>query len=230
MELARSQLAQVLAAGATRRMTRRVFIVHSACNSTEQAPMTSDAKAVPSTVPPPSTRPPLTLSTLAQLEESRALAPASRCRICFRKFFAFLVSNVGLCVLVVAYSICGAFMFRAIESPFEVQTTKQVSELRDKTILKLWNISKNYARLNRYINQTMLTHFILTAYYNNILYYDKWKQSVTDEIKIFQRELFRAIKDGYESQHSVGQEQWSFSGAFLFSLTVISTIGMNGTS
>ena len=46
-----------------------------------------------------------------------------------------------------------------------------------------------------------------------------------DEIKHFQSDLLKAIKDGYEGQQDVGQEQWSFSGAFLFSLTVISTIG-----
>ena len=81
-------------------------------------------------------------ATLIQLDGRRQpKPPASKCRVCFRKFFAFLVSNVGLCVLVVAYSFGGAFMFRAVEAPFEVQTTNQVSELRNRTILNLWNIS-----------------------------------------------------------------------------------------
>lgn len=53
---------------------------------------------------------------------------------------------------------------------------------------------------------------------------------MSDEIKGFQRELLKAIKDGYEGHHSEGQEQWSFSGAFLFSLTVISTIGYGNLS
>jgi len=99
-------------------------------------------------------------------------------------------------------------MFRAIESPFEVQTTNQVNELRNRTIVNLWNIT----------------------YHHNVLYHDKWKSSVAEEIKDFQRELLKAIKDGYEGQHSEGQEQWSFSGAFLFSLTVISTIGYGNIS
>lgn len=68
--------------------------------------------------------------------------PASKCRVCFRKFFAFLVSNVGLCLAVVAYSIGGAFVFRAVEAPFEVRTAKLVNELRNRTIGNLWNISK----------------------------------------------------------------------------------------
>ena len=82
------------------------------------------------------------LNTLAQFDGTNLKPPAAKCRVCFRKFFAFLVSNVGLCVLVVAYSIGGAFMFQAVEAPFEVQTTNQVNELRNRTIVNLWNISK----------------------------------------------------------------------------------------
>ncbi|CAG2110157.1 unnamed protein product [Medioppia subpectinata] len=130
--------------------------------------------------------------------------PASKCKTCCRKFLAFLVSNVGLCVLVVAYSVGGAFMFRALEAPFEVQTAKQVNELRNKTIHHLWNITYNH----------------------NVFNYSVWRQSIVDEIKSFQSDLLKAIKDGYEGQQDMGQEQWSFSGAFLFSLTVISTIDL----
>lgn len=53
---------------------------------------------------------------------------------------------------------------------------------------------------------------------------------MAEEINGFQKDLLKAIKDGYEGQHSEGEEQWSFSGAFLFSLTVISTIGESGPS
>lgn len=67
----------------------------------------------------------------------------------------------------------------------------------------------------------------LTAYNSHIQFYghDKWKAIVSDEIKSFQQDLFKAIKNGYDGKSNVDQKQWSFSGSFLYSLTVISTIG-----
>ncbi|CAG2163016.1 unnamed protein product [Oppiella nova] len=99
-------------------------------------------------------------------------------------------------------------MFRALEAPYEVETAKQVIDLRNKTIHHLWNITYNH----------------------NVFNYSVWRQSIVDEIKSFQSDLMKAIKDGYEGQQDMGQEQWSFSGAFLFSLTVISTIGYGNIS
>lgn len=67
---------------------------------------------------------------------------------------------------------------------------------------------------------------VFKAYQNNIdLHPDAWKHLIGLEIKKFQGEILKAIKDGYEGQHNAGEEQWSLSGAFLYSLTVISTIG-----
>lgn len=142
---------------------------------------------------------------------------------------------MGLCLAVVAYSIGGAFVFRAVEAPFEVRTAKLVNELRNRTIGNLWNISKwALIRFAPKCSQFVpFFHHTLTtppAYNNNVLFFDKWKVSASEEIKGFQRELLKAIKDGYEGHHSEGQEQWSFSGAFLFSLTVISTIGYGNLS
>lgn len=57
-----------------------------------------------------------------------------------------------------------------------------------------------------------------------MLYKENWTALVGSEIKQFEMNLMEAIKDGYEGQDG-GGEQWSFSGAFLYSLTVITTIG-----
>ncbi|KAG8196585.1 hypothetical protein JTE90_014146 [Oedothorax gibbosus] len=125
-----------------------------------------------------------------------------RCRRCCGRFAAFLFSHVGLCALVVGYSVAGAFAFRALEAPFEEKKASQVSNLRLDTVKRLWEITDKL----------------------NVLYKDNWTELVEAEVRRFQRDLVVAVKEGYDGKEGRGQ-QWSFSGAFLYSLTVITTIG-----
>lgn len=140
----------------------------------------------------------------SRADEGQTRPLKSKCKTYCRKFLAFLVSNVGLCVLVIAYSVCGAFVFRELEYGNEVNTAISVLRARNNTVYNLWNVT----------------------YHKNVLYYDNWVVAVETEIKQFQTDIMSAIKHGYEGKaDEKPQDQWSFPGAFLFSLTVISTIG-----
>ncbi|GFU02965.1 hypothetical protein NPIL_451871 [Nephila pilipes] len=128
-------------------------------------------------------------------------ASPGRCRRCCGRFTTFLFSHVGLCALVIGYSIMGAFAFRALEAPYEEQKASQVGHLRQETVRRLWEITDKL----------------------NVLYKDNWTELVEAEVRRFQKELIVAVKEGYDGKEGSGQ-QWSFSGAFLYSLTVITTI------
>ncbi|XP_065301897.1 TWiK family of potassium channels protein 7-like [Dermacentor albipictus] len=138
-----------------------------------------------------------------RLAASPPSSEGSKCRSCCRKFAAFLFSHVGLCALVVGYSVLGAFAFRALEGPYEVRKASQVRALREQTVSRLWDVT---AALN-------------------VLYKDNWTAAVNEHIREFQLRLVAAVKDGYDGKESGREQQWSFSGAFLYSLTVITTIG-----
>jgi hypothetical protein len=48
---------------------------------------------------------------------------------CCKQLVAFLFSHVGLAGMVVAYSILGGFMFRALEAPHELRVKVSLSLL-----------------------------------------------------------------------------------------------------
>lgn len=113
-----------------------------------------------------------------------------------------MFSHVGLCGLVVGYSILGALAFQALEAPFEEKKVDEVMRKRIDTVKRLWAITDQL----------------------NVLYKENWTRQVTEEVKRFQSDLVNAIKEGYDGKEG-SSTQWTFSGAFLYSLTVITTIG-----
>jgi len=119
----------------------------------------------------------------------------------FRTVIAFIFSNVGICVLVLGYLIIGAFMFQYIEEPESVALSPMVSKRRT-AVMKLWNITEKY----------------------NTLHQANWSEAVKSVIAEYQEEVIEAIDEGFDGK-DIPDNLWSFSGALLYSITVITTIG-----
>jgi len=119
----------------------------------------------------------------------------------FRNVIAFIFSNVGICVLVIGYLILGAFMFQHIEEPESVEESPVVSK-RQTAVMRLWNITERY----------------------NTLHQANWSDEVRSVIAVYQEEVIEAIDEGFDGK-DIPDNMWSFSGALLYSITVITTIG-----
>lgn len=139
-----------------------------------------------------------------------------------------LLATLGVCCLVLGYTILGAFAFMALEGGLYQDTAvaasksnlkgdnNAISNLRAETVDKLWSITENL----------------------NILYRENWTRLAAEEVLEFQEALFKALRSnnggGYFTSTGTmayyqGMHKWSFSSSFLYSLTLITTIGKNFT-
>ena len=60
----------------------------------------------------------------------------------------------------------------------------------------------------------------------NVLWRENWTVAAGKVLKVFEMDVIRKAKtEGYDGQENTKQTQWSFSGALLYSVTVITTIG-----
>lgn len=80
--------------------------------------------------------------------------------------------------------------------------------LRTHTVEKLWSITENL----------------------NILYKENWTRLASEEVLEFQRALFRTMRNArivrsYGTPSDGSQHRWTFGSSFLYSLTLITTIG-----
>lgn len=149
--------------------------------------------------------PPFEEVTGRQAQRSR------RCASCCQKVWATVCSNLGICFIILGYIVMGAFIFAHVEGSHEAglrlqharesrEVQKTVQRARLTTVEKLWNITVAL----------------------NVLHKENWTRLMAVELKRFQVDLIQAAKKN-SSEASV--ERWSFFGSFLYSLTVITTIG-----
>ncbi|KAG5884932.1 hypothetical protein JTB14_009824 [Gonioctena quinquepunctata] len=135
-----------------------------------------------------------------------------------------ILATLGVCCLVLGYTILGAFVFMTLEGGLYHDTAvaasksnpkwngTSIGDMRALAVDNLWRITENL----------------------NILYRENWTRLAANEVTAFQEALFEIFKKS-ESGHissNMGTRayyqnlhKWSFSSSFLYSLTLITTIG-----
>ena len=151
---------------------------------------------------------------MEDVRRERRRRQRQKCINCIKKMAAFLFSHIGLAAMVVAYSIMGGFLFKALEAPFEIRQKVKISSWKEDQIVE---IHKYAMLLNSTINNVTFNKYNFTEQIRRILLE-------------FQGKVTTAVKDnGWDGRDSMDEAtlQWSFAGALLYAVTVITTIGMS---
>lgn len=139
-----------------------------------------------------------------QQPATEAPVPKRRCARCCRSAMSFLVSTVGLTCLMIGYTVMGGFIFMKLEAPNEKILKSDVQSSRKWHVEMLWNLT----------------------YELNILYPENWTRMADEIMENYTREVYVATKNkGWDGSEGESEVQWTFAGALLYSITVITTIG-----
>jgi hypothetical protein len=176
--------------------------------SNPKAPLAPDQKP-PTQRNTPTTNP----SNQVKDEEERELEEKRQARRnCCKKALKFMFSHIGLCGMVVAYSIAGGFIFQHLEKTNEKQECVKAQDtyepMENLTKYNLWDISSHFRKDEDIEYALVEFQKMLVKFRDDVLAlsYDGTNCSMMGE----------PGGPGY---------QWSFPGALLFSVTVITTIG-----
>ncbi|UXI14176.1 hypothetical protein NH340_JMT00119 [Sarcoptes scabiei] len=141
-----------------------------------------------------------------QSQNIRSMTKCGRCCYYCRLFMTFIFSHIGLGTMLLGYALIGAFTFQALESEHEQRQRKKMLETRDLLIYEL----------SKMTNRSL------------VLKQDRWTREAAMILKNFELKFLHAVKyEGYDGNEDTDRinSQWSFSGALLYSITVITTIG-----
>ncbi|XP_037940681.1 uncharacterized protein LOC119673472 [Teleopsis dalmanni] len=125
--------------------------------------------------------------------------------ICFSwKIITCIVSHVTLVLLVVSYCVGGAYLFRHLEKPHEIEVKKGIESMRYSLTDKIWKFSENASVLSEL----------------------DWINNVKIDLANFEKQILTAMKtDGWDGDEDVTKSQWTFAGSLFYSIIVITTIG-----
>lgn len=155
----------------------------------------------------------------AELRRDRRRRRRQKVIACCKKIVAFLFSHIGLAGMVVAYSILGGFLFQAIEASNERELKLAIREFKEETIDEIARLAENYT-----------SGAIQTGSSSNISYDVEVSNftNFTDQLRDLFLEKYRTLKNnGWDLKDFTDESdiQWSFAGALLYAVTVITTIG-----
>lgn len=154
-------------------------------------------------------------------------------------FLQGCATNIGICMLLFMYTLVGSFIFLAIEGGNNVEqqilATTQNQKLKKSPTLG--NTSIEIRQLNAEARARTVENIWNMTESLNILYKDNWTRLAAQEILRFQDQIIKRMTEQMISQLEPLKEskgaskiarpeyEWTFAKAFLYSLTVLTTIG-----
>jgi len=112
----------------------------------------------------------------------------------------------------------GAFLFRAVEAPLELEEWKRVSTLETSTVNELWSLAGQIKDGGDGMNRSEFESNVRRLI----------REMVLPTNAPLLKARLRLMDGGYASlgRHTY---QWSFTGALLYSVSLITTVGKMST-
>lgn len=161
-----------------------------------------------------------------------------------KSLIAGCITNFGILAILLVYTLLGAFIFLAIEGGAAkvhqktlATTSYQANENRNT--IPLPKVNSSIAQVSAELRtQTVESIWEITVSLN-ILYKENWTRLAAQEIARFQEKLVARVAADVSEQYGDARAlesapalvtddyEWSFAKAFLYSLTILTTIGKN---